>query len=358
MPDRSLIAEFSTRLCGLSDQELETFFEMADWFTDLYASGCELEGHVFLVLDNNMIQHFKHRDTERKRALSALAYTAFCRIVSGWSDRPTTLAISPVAIYEHVGKRSLKTPRECVDTLHDVFNLIRDTRLQVATVGFRTPQELHDALFQIAADDRYLAKYIAELDRSNWQLDLQDDFGVKIPLGIAMDRIPDDLPLQYFDPWYVKSTLSARIEQHIVKQSDQNPDAMPVSSGEQSIALADLNEITRRGMLKGLGDIDLLQLCDLGRQYQQRPEFIMVGQTLDRGLIRALRSKHHFIVSGTTIDFGHPNKDQQIEDAVSLKFSNPFANEEKRGRHIRAKLLQGLDALAAACREALGKPKH
>lgn len=33
-------------------------------------------------------------------------------------------------------------------------------------------------------------------------------------------------------------------------------------------ALADLNNFNRKGTLLGLGDIDMLQVCDGSRQYQ------------------------------------------------------------------------------------------
>jgi hypothetical protein len=40
-------------------------------------------------------------------------------------------------------------------------------------------------------------------------------------------------------------------------------------------ALADLNEI-KRGVLKGLGDIELLQICDVQRQFKQRAGYVLL----------------------------------------------------------------------------------
>lgn len=83
---------------------------------------------MHLVLDNSIIQSFKHRATKPNRNLQALSYTAFTRFVTGWSDRQTYLAVtSPAALYEHMGRRGNINSAEALSALRrfGCFSLIQ-----------------------------------------------------------------------------------------------------------------------------------------------------------------------------------------------------------------------------------------
>ena len=82
-----LIVEVAECLHGRTDDEILQFFISTEKFARKYAVSYELEGPMHLVLDNSIIQSFKHRATKPNRNLQALSYTAFTRFVTGWSDR-------------------------------------------------------------------------------------------------------------------------------------------------------------------------------------------------------------------------------------------------------------------------------
>ena len=154
--------------------------------------------------------------------------------------------------------------------------------------------------------------------------------------------------MQYFDPWYVKFSFASRIEQLIIEQSQHNPEVKPIGSGELSEALADLNEI-KRGVLKGLGDIDLLQICDVIRQFEHDAGYVLLRQTFDRGLARVLSQRHSYMV-GAGVDCGDPNAKEQVDEMVRLMFSNPFAQQDARAAQIRPNSQEFLETLRAACK--------
>lgn len=76
-----------TALQGLDDDAILRCFDLSLWFGSRYASAYELQGPIYLVLDNSLIQAFKHRQTNTKRAVDALAFETFCTFVRDWSDR-------------------------------------------------------------------------------------------------------------------------------------------------------------------------------------------------------------------------------------------------------------------------------
>ncbi|MDN7746896.1 hypothetical protein QZM78_22915 [Burkholderia multivorans] len=334
-------------LRGHNDVDLSKIYQLTMDFVRRYASVYQLGRPIFLVLDNSIIQDFKHRESNAARAVRAYAYIAFCRFVTGWSDLETHLAISPVAVYEHLGRQTAKTPAEAWSATSEVRQLFSSTNLKFHTIRFGSPRELMSALRAVEHDAQFLARYAKKIDVSDWKVDLKAPLGVKIPISIANSAIPDRLPLKYFDSWYVKFTLASRIEQLIIDQSKHNPDAQPIGSGELSEELADLNEF-KRGALTGLGDIDLLQICDVARQYKQNNDYILLGQTLDRGLNRVLRLRTVFHQS-RSVQGGHPHAAQQIDEMVRFLFSKPFAKEAEREAHVKSRMLDFADALAKAC---------
>lgn len=345
--------EFQAHLSGRSEKEITRFFRRATSFARNYASAHELEGPIYLVLDNSILQAFKHRRAER--GIDALAYMAFCRFARHWSNRPTHLALTAMAVYEHLGKRALRDTQEADKVLRELGQFLADTKLKTATVGFSRPASLVSLTKAIRSDDAYLTKFIRKIDGANWQTDLQATFGVNIPLSIANRAVHNKLRLKYFDSWYVQFVLSSRIEKHIVEQSRHKPGIVPIGSGPMSEAMADMNNFSKRsGLLQGLGDIDMLQLCDINSQYQQRLPYVKLGQTLDRNLTKVLRFRHGYYET-TSIICGHPDQEQQIEKFVSMLAKNSFAELEKRGAPVRHAFMEFSETLVALCEACLPK---
>ena len=345
-----LATRLHTALQGLDDGAILRCFDMSLWFGSRYASAYELPGPIYLVLDNSLIQAFKHRPANAKRAVDALAFETLCAFVRDWSDRESHLALSPMAIYEHIGRRLPDTVAEVEAILAELQQLLGTTGLRIALLGFETSAHLFERLQAIVADEAFLTRFIDKIDKRDWRIDLRAPMGVKIPMSEAWRALPEKLPLRYFDPWYVRFVLSARIEQHIIEQCQGHGPA-PIGSGKLSETLADLNTFGRNGLLKGLGDIDLLQICDISRQYQQKLGYVLAGQTLDRDLAETLSQRHAYqVLAG--VEGGDPQREERIKEMVGLMFGKPFAEEEARGRRIREQLADFAGQLAQSCKQA------
>jgi hypothetical protein len=324
--------EFFPLIKQLSNDEFPEFFGLVKWFVNKYCIGYELEGPIYLVLDNSIIQDFKHRQ-EKKRWLRALSYVALTRFVRIFSDRETRLCVSPVAVYEHGGK-VVPTTAEAANTLvAEIFELLSPCQLPVATIGFDKSSNLIRVLEDVHHDADFMSTFAEQIDDMDLQCDLRvPGGGVRFPISIADDLIPDDMPLRYFEPWYVKYVFMSRIEHKIATQSKQHPEAQPILSGELSAMLAELNKL-KRGVLKGIGDIDLLQICDIRRQYSNRAGFVLLGQTRDRILANVLSQRHRYIETRQIVG-GSKYMKKQVDAAVKLMFSNPFAEQDNRSKQI------------------------
>jgi len=325
--------QFLDKLASLSEDELKIFYSTVFDLIDMYVTGYQFGVRIYLVLDNSVIQSFKHRDSQRARGILALAFIAFCRFVKDWSNRETYLAVSPAAIYEHLGRPSTTTDTRIDAAINELREYFSECDLPIATVGFSDRAELKRNLDAIAADDTYLTSYFKGIDATDWKRDLSTPLGVKLPLAIANEYIPNNLPLKYFKPWYVKFVLIGRIEKLIAKQSQHNKDAMPITGGKLTNLLSLMNDFSKKGMLRGLGDIDMLQLCDITSQYQQVPNHVMLGQTFDEKLAETLFERMSFFET-KSVEFGRPDTKKQLQKVTDFLCSKPFTEENVRTEEI------------------------
>ena len=349
-PAAEFIQEFSSAIKGRTEHDVVMFARFTRWFVEQYAVAYEMSGDIYLVLDNSIVQAFKHRRTQPKRELLSLAYTAFCRFCSYWSDRSTYLALSPCAIYEHSGRKPAKSVRDATAVLTELKSLLGDTRVPVVALGFVSPAQLFSRLEDVHHDDNYLSKYIRALDRRSWRVKLRTGRLVRFPFAMAYDFLPDDMPLKYFELDYVKHILSSRIERYICAQSDDDPAARPISSGALSKALADLNYFSKAGRLQGLGDIDIVQTCDISRQFKENAGATMLGQTVDRDLAQALTRLSRF---SRSVSGRGEEGEVGAKRVVDFLLANNFAEEERRGAIIESKAQSFLGTLYDACDAAL-----
>lgn len=147
-----LATRLQTTLQDLDDSTILRFFDLTLWFASRYASAYELPGPIYLVLDNSLIQAFKHRSSNAKRAVNALAFETFCAFVRDWIDRESHLALSPMAIYEHIGRRLPGSVAEVETILANLQQLLGTTGLRIALLGFEAPSGLLEKFQDVVAE--------------------------------------------------------------------------------------------------------------------------------------------------------------------------------------------------------------
>lgn len=349
----AFVEEFAERLDGYGIDELQPWYARVKWLVNGYVYATQLEGDIFLVPDNNIVQDFKHRDKE-KRNLLRLSYLAFSRFAKHWSPRASRLAISPVIVYEHIG-RQLTSPVGARVAMESVFHLFSELDLPIHGIGYRSPKELSELIQAIHDDAAVMAHLVRDLDTRSWAMKLRRGNLRLIPLALADEAAPKTLSLSYFDPWYVRRALCCQIEQRIIKQSREELGEEPLEADEYSKTMAELNKISsRQNFLTGLGDLDLLQTCDLRSQHQNPNQRVMLGQTFDQALSNVLRLSSR-LVRGTHVEFGQPETAQQVRSMVDmiLRPSQVFQVEQTRMDAVVRSAADFRNAALGVCRRLL-----
>jgi hypothetical protein len=261
------------------------------------------------------------------------------------------LAISPFAIYEHFGRKLAANEHEAGAILRGLGGLLAETGLSAAGIGFADTSALFHQLRDIQHDEAYLTDYVRAIDAASWETKLSRPVGTLIPSALALDAIPGDLPLRYFDTRYVRYVFAARVERLIIAHSQRDPAAASMATGPLGRALAKLNNF-KRGRLQGLGDIDIVQICDLSRQFQVPTGRILLGQTVDKKLWAALTHTSTFSYGAR---LHTPVDERSVRKFVDFMFSNPYVEEDKRAQRIEQLTLDFCESLFGACYVALGR---
>ncbi|WP_448673087.1 hypothetical protein [Pseudoxanthomonas mexicana] len=345
------LSEFTEDLRAYSAEEVFNWWELTRWLVKNFVYASQLDGPVSLTPDNNIIQDFKHRE-QPGRNLRRLAYIACCRFVKHWNTRETRLAISPVIIYEHLG-RKVGPPLTARTAMGSITHLLSELQIPLHGVEFDSPEELSLQLQRVEQDATMLAGLLRNLDNRSWAHG-PEQHAHEFVWRVDEEVVPDVSGLQYFEPWYVKTALRYQIEQRIINQSKAKYGVAPIFPSELSTSVAKLNKICRRrDILTGLGDLDILQTCDLRRQYEQGVGHVMLGQTFDEALANALRLRSGLIESHC-VHFGQPDTDQQIARLTEAMIF-PFGEETVRMNEVQRQAGAFLDVALDLCRELINE---
>lgn len=327
-----MLQPFSRRQHDEFDARLHAWLGSFVW-------ACQLPGMPVVLLDNSVIQDFKHAGTPadkgglRQARVSALV--AFSRFLRAWNRRDHAIAVSPVAVYEHLGRRPLSDASDAAHQLREVHALVQRAFQRLVLFNAAGLEEFVEATRAVDHDAQLLFDAARRIGEGMWARELKAPIGAYIPLAIAEAETPRDLPLRYFDPGVVHRVLAARAEREIVSQSASVSSVPPITSGEISRRLAALNGLgrdLRKGKIRGLGDLEILQFCTMGQQHAHKSSHVFVGVCSDSGLQHLLDDFSNVVV-GKTITKG-VSSETEVREAFELMLglSKPFAEEDERLR--------------------------
>lgn len=327
---RVMMRPFSRRQHDEFDAKLHAWLGSFVW-------ACQLPGMPVVLLDNSVIQDFKHAGTPADkgglRLARATALVAFSRFLCSWNRRNHAVALSPVAVYEHLGRRPLTDVSDAEQRLQELHALMRPAFQSLVLFNAAGMDEFVEATRAVDHDAQLLFEAARRIGEGMWARELKAPIGVYIPLAIAETETPRDLPLRYFSPGVVHRVFAARTEQEVISQSASVSSVPPITSGEVSRRLAALNGLgrdLRKGKIRGLGDLEILQHCTIRQQHAHKSSHVFVGVCSDSGL-QSLLDDFSNVVVGKTVTAG-VSSDIEMREAVELMLglSKPFAEEDKR----------------------------
>ena len=256
---------------------------------------------LLLFFDNNVLQDIRYRDDAEQplRGHRFYGLLAFLALIEDHYCLDVFACVSPVVLYEASG-RGKHAPKHVVE---QVRLLLAEVGLATHFSGHSTPKELGEIFKLIQHDENALRIALDEIKDKSWARDFvaMNGRGTRIPFSMAEDECPK-IKLAYFEPWYVKFLLMHVIEKNMYRENSEKKKVRQMMLNPQKKAFSVIK--MKGDGVEGLGDIELLTLCDLSYQTLARSPNITVGITFDDRLENALwdranvQSRTTFIAGG------------------------------------------------------------
>lgn len=257
----------------------------------------------FLFIDNSVLQDIKKQSCNKESYLNYLSVCLFANFISHRSYLDARIALPPAILYEFAGRQPLNTEQHFQSILRDARDCLGVFDLDVYSIGYDSFKAAQKLFLSIRHDEREIVKAINRINTEDWRISPKEGTKTNIPFILARKMVPTNVRLKYFKRGYVHWILSCLIEREILTHKENDPRVRKKFHNEFVITLASLTKF-KHGLLKGLGDIELLQYCDITSQFQARARSTSTAITFDRNLAKTLSKRTTLPVSHEPIRFG------------------------------------------------------
>ncbi|WP_252179452.1 hypothetical protein [Endozoicomonas sp. 4G] len=241
----------------------------------------------YLFIDNSILQDIKNKSSSQISYLRYLSTLIFSDFLSRKSKLDIKLAITPAIFYEFSGRKSLENEYKYQEILEKVQDSVDILNIETYTIGFSSFSEINKLIDKVKIDEEIIISKIRDIKNTDWSVRLRFDNGIKFPHAVANKYLSSDLQLKYFDDGYVRWVLSTLIEREIITNKHNDEYVRRNFRHDMIFLIAALNKI-KKGIIQGLGDIELLQFCDItGQQYRENNR-TCTGITFDENLRNTL----------------------------------------------------------------------
>jgi hypothetical protein len=279
------------------DEDKKKFIEALFDLNATLVHHATVSERLLIFIDNNVIQDILKRDKaeEPVRRARFHALLALLMLAEDYYLIDIFACISPAVLYEAAGRGT----RPVDEVYAEVLGAIAEAGLAMHTIGFNHLNELKNLFKKIRKDESEIRSALNKIKMTSWERDFSppNKFGTRIPFSLAEEECPN-VRLTYFSPGYVKFLLMHIIEKRMFSENSEKAEARKLMQNPQEKAFTILK--LKGDGVEGLGDIELLEHCDLRLQTMKRTPHITMGLTFDGSLRDALR-RHAHVQSRVTV---------------------------------------------------------
>jgi len=279
-----------------------------DWLIMQLFNSSGLKQPYYIFIDNCILQDIKHRHSNGFRFYRFVATKLFFKYLKDRSGIDVKIAIPASILYEFSGKKSFDTDQEYKSCLEKLYSCLAIFNLDIHTIGFSDIYEANMSIDAIRFDEKKITKLIKNIKKKEWNVELRKGNIIKFPMGIAYRALPSDIALRYFNEGYVRWILSSIIEAKIINNRNNDKKVRKDSRHDLIFSLSGLNKM-KKGVIEGLGDIDLLSYCDINSQFQNDKSFTCFAITFDEKLFTSFLYRQTLVATHEPIVTGGDSED-------------------------------------------------
>lgn len=255
-------------------------FRFASLLGRQFLSSIGLPTPFFLVIDNCLIQDLLHADKKEERKIRATALMLFTHYLKEKLAVSIYIAITPVTIYEFIGKRNLKDENDYEVNLSSLNSLLEDLQLPIIHFRIGSFEETNENIKRIIWDSEELTEKIQSIKGKKWDIRINNETELFCSYEIAKRHLPEPFVLRYLNKNFVRYVLASLIQMMIWESPIQSKHLRKRFLELPQTSAAKLLKI-KSGDLKGLGDVQIFSLCSVRSQFMAEQHFSFVALTAD-----------------------------------------------------------------------------
>jgi len=300
----------------------------------------------FLFLDNSILQDLLKREVHRTSALRTRAVLLFADFLVHHSQLRVEVALPPAILYEFAQRVVPHSESEWIVVTRNAHQCLLILGMPIRSFGASSFAEGRAVLSDIVHDESVIAGAVSAIKVKDWTVALRDGSRMTMPLPLSYRLVPQELKLKYFDLTCVRAILASLIERRILENRQNDAHVRRTFRNKDVGVLGSLNRL-KKGVLQGLGDIELLAACSINRQFQQRQDHTCTALSFDETLNRALALHKSRMATHEPIQMGDDSSEEirrkfaELSDGIA--HLNKVAERQDAFGHRVAQFIEAQD---------------
>ncbi|MFJ2366007.1 hypothetical protein ACIPIN_20260 [Pseudomonas sp. NPDC087697] len=280
------------------DQKNRVTFEVTELLIQV-SLGVGLPQPYYLVIDNDVLNALQKPDEYRERYVALMLLFDYIRR----SELDFRSAITPVIFIEFSEKDALTTADAFNIAMKHLHQTVAKTGLQLFCQGLSNFKEAKRSEKSINHDLHEISSALSKIKLNEYKIDLsRPNNRIMLPHAAARYLAPKFKP-KYFSRGHTELFIQAAIESKILH--NKKNDAYVRKNFHNKYAIRTSKLLTlQSGRLKGMGDLSILSLCDIGSQFSQKFSATSIGLTFDERLRDVLASHSDLTVTSDILISG------------------------------------------------------
>lgn len=291
---------------------------------DLYEQislGIGTAKEYYLFLDNDVLNAIQKPLVYKERYVALSILFGFLRT----SNLDFKITITPTIFIEF-------SEEWCLTNL-DAFNLsikflsdtVMKTGLPLYQFGLSSYEEARQCMKNMKSDLNQITQAIKHIRDEDYHLVSHDgDWDqIKIPRTLAMKLAPT-ITTKYFSKFHTEQLIQSMIEEKILNSGKTDKNTRKKWRNDHSNNKAKLVTL-KWHRVKGLGDLSIFSVCDLGSQFHLNSSSTSIGITFDRRLRKVLYYYSWITISSEPIN----NHKNETEESIHKKLKAFFEEDER-----------------------------
>ena len=314
----------------------------------------------FIILDNQILNDLKYQDKNkynvdnRKRYIRSVAVLMLFHFLENYTEIDIAVTMTPCLFYEFNNRNIIADKQSFCDLLDACSSLFKKFKVeQLASFGLDNYKIASRNIKNIVHDEKQIIKVIQKLKKRQMAFDVYQKFSLnnennkkskvelfKPPYLIAFQIAKKQrINLKYFNRDVINRVVACHLEKEVYSDSvNTNLLKMKIKNFRHDTInkTASMTNI-KKGELKGIADIELIQYCNISIQFDYGLEYTIYPLTFDKKLADIIQETTGFNAS-MTISGEDSKEDINTKQKIFTENQKRMDIIEERGKKIFGQL--------------------